>query len=352
MSFRPTPRNRGARHYHLAAGCLLAALSCAVPLFADPTYTTFYVPGNQAYYTFPTGINLSGTVIGTYKEDYIGGKDATYGFVRDPSGTITTFDLGSGGSQAGPYTAPMAINSAGTIVGELRENGMPHSFMLDSKGTITSFDPLPDIHLSGATGINAQGAIVGVCYSPGGCSYVRNPDGTFHTFAVKGAVLTWAVGINVAYLVTGFYTDANRNYHGFVGWPNSNLLTPFDPPGSVSTRPTSINSFGAITGYYLDATSTPHGFVRNPRGNIISFDAGEGGHTQPTDINDAGAIVGWYSDSNGAHSFLRDPSGTITATDPPGYTGTSLGTVSINNHGVITGLVRSCCGNLGFVRTP
>jgi uncharacterized membrane protein len=243
----------------------------------------------------------------------------------------------------------MAINSAGTIAGELRYDGMPHSFMRDSKGTTTTFDPLPDIHLSGATGINAQGAIVGVCYSPGGCSYVRNPDGTFHTFAVKGAVLTWAVGINVAYLVTGFYTDANRNYHGFVGWPNSNLLTTFDPPGSIYTVPTSINSFGAITGWYLDAAHVYHGFVRNPLGKIVSFDAPGSTVTSANAINDAGAIVGYDGDSNGLHSFLRDPSGTITSFDYPGSTSTMA--VSINNHGVITGSFWGY-GNLGFVRTP
>jgi hypothetical protein len=336
----------------LAAGCLLAALSCAVPLFADPTYTTFYVSDNQgSQNTSPTGINLSGTIIGTYSENYIGRTTATYGFVRDPSGTITTFDLGSGGSQAGPYTAPMAINNAGTIVGELRYNGMPHGFMLDSKGTITTFNP-PNFPLSGATGINAEGAIVGYYYGSGNNtgSYVRNPDGTFHLFEVKGAGQTWAVGINMAYLVTGYYTDANRNYHGFVGWPNSYLLTTFDVPGSVSTRPTSINSFGAITGWYTDAANVYHGFIRNPLGNIVSFEPVGSQYIYPTDINDAGAIVGSYGDSNNVwHNFLRDPGGTITAIDPPGYTAPIGGhTVCINDHGVITGL----SGGTGFVRTP
>jgi hypothetical protein len=326
----------------LAARWLLAALSCAAPLFADPTYIGFQVPGNQGgsnYDTIPTSINLSGTVTGYFN------SEAETGFVRDPSGTITIFGQPYQ-NHHGLTTYPTAINSAGTIVGTWKEtDGMPHSFMRDSNGTVTLLYPC---HMSGATGINEEGAIVGVCLNPSGPSYVLYPDGKFHTFEVKGAGVTSVVGINVAHVVTGSYTDADGKHHGFVGWPNSDLLTTFDPPGSTSTWIAGINSFGAIAGSYTDAANVSHGFVRNPLGKIVSFDPLGSRGTSVGAINNFGAIVGGYVDSRGVvHGFVRDPLGVIISFDFPGSLNTRA--VSINDHGVITGLSG---GGTGFVRTP
>jgi len=39
---------------------------------------------------------------------------------------------------------------------------------------------------------------------------------------------------------------------------------PFDAPGATSTVPQSINPAGAITGYYSDANFVYHGFLRSP----------------------------------------------------------------------------------------
>ena len=156
MSFRSTPRNRGAGHYHLAAGCLLAALSCAMPLFAEATITVIQVPGAASTQLF--SINLFGTVTGNYTD----ANGGTHGFVRDPSGAITTF-----ADPASTATYPQDINVAGTIVGGWDDtNRMRHSFMRDSEGTITAFDPpqSPNGFWSWATSINAEGAIVGVSF--------------------------------------------------------------------------------------------------------------------------------------------------------------------------------------------
>ena len=339
MSFRFTPRNRGAGHYQLAAGCLLAALSCAVPLFAGPTYTVFKVPG--AVSTWAASINLLGTVTGNYRD----ANGRPHGFVRDHSGKITTFD-----APGSTWTSPRAINNAGTIAGSwVDANGIWHSFMRDSKGTITAFDPPGSTNGSLVHGINAEGAIVGICL-PTYISYVRKTDGTFDVFDVNGSGYTEVFGINVAYLVIGRYID--QHSRGFVGWPNTHFTT-FDPPGSTGTVPTSINGFGAITGWYTDAASVVHGFVRNPLGKIVSFDAVGSKGTFAGAINDAGAIAGYYSDSYGfPHGFVRDPQGAITSIDLPGSNETYVS--SINDMGVITGNFSTDGGNTraGFVRTP
>jgi uncharacterized membrane protein len=312
---------------------LLAALFYAVPVLADPTYTVFRVPG--AWTTYPYAINLFGTVTGYYED-----LNGQHGFVRDPSGRITKFDPpGSTG------TVPLAINIAGTIVGGFQTATGGHSFMRDSKGTITIFDPPHATNGSGAWGINAEGAIVGV---PG---YVRNPDGTFLEFDVNGSGASTS-DINVAYLVTGYYSGTGGVTHGYVGWPYIHIFAIFDPPGSIITHPTSMNSDGAITGIYQDSSFKAHAFVRDPHGKIVSFDPVGSTWTEPWAINDSGAIVGYYCDSNGCHSFVRDPGGAITLFDVPGSNRTFA--KSINERGVITGYFAPDLGDpeRGFVRTP
>jgi hypothetical protein len=298
-----------------------------VPLFADPTYTVFQVPG--AVSTGPTSINQFGTVTGNYTDT----NGTQHGFVRDPSGTFTTFDVpGSAG------TSPCCINIAGTIAGTWWDaSGTGHSFMRDSKGTITKFEPRR-FSESYATGINAEGAIVGLSWADG-YGYVRYPNGTF-TIPDGGL----PIAINVTYLVTGPHGPG-----AFVGRPYG----PFTPIslGHSLTWPTSINSLGAITGSYdtPDPYFGIHGFVRDPQGNIVTFYVGgDGEQTYPGAINDAGAVVG----SSGSHAFVRDPQGTITVIDPQGSTSTSA--ADINDAGVITGNFSTDGGKTyaGFVRTP
>jgi len=66
---------------------------------------------------------------------------------------------------------------------------------------------------------------------------------------------------------------------------------------------------GTITGSYTDASFEPHGFVRALNGLITTFDPpGAGGFqgTQPQAINPRGLIAGYYTDSNNVfHGFLR-----------------------------------------------
>jgi hypothetical protein len=136
------------------------------------------------------------------------------------------------------------------------------------------------------------------------------PETRRHLPYVRGEGRKIHVGLlhQRAYLVTGNDTDSQGYGHAFAGWPNSQLLTTFDPPGSVETYPSSINSVGAITGNYMDAASTVHGFVRDPLGMIVLFDPVGSKEPEPKALNDGGAIVGFYRDSNSvAHGFVRDP---------------------------------------------
>jgi len=182
----------------------------------------------------------------------------------------------------------------------------------------------------------------------------RSDDGgKWVTIDVPGALSTVAVDINQAGTITGYYSDANYQFHGFLRRSNG-AITTFDVPNSVyGTSPTTINDAGEIAGLYYDGNFVGHGFLRSPNGVIATFDApGSFYQTYPTDINDVGVIVGIYSDQDFvSHSFLRTRDGSITEFEVPGSIGSY--TSGINLLGVATGhdshVDRS---SLGFLRNP
>jgi hypothetical protein len=253
----------------------------------------------------PTSINESGAVTG-YWAPFPGGVLSSYhGFVRDPAGTVTTFDApGSAGFGTFFGTFPFSINAAGAITGYYQA---PPPF------------PSP-LH-----------------------GFVRSLEGNFTSFDPPGSISTKPQSINASGAIAGYYNEANQIVHGFVRRPNGNI-TSFDPPGSISTMALSINSEGAITGYYHEANNVVHGFVRRADGTIVTFDAPESTGTFPVSINDRGAITGSYNFANSgrAFGFVRESDGKFTTFDSGIPT-------SINLEGTTTG---GGSAGLGFVRDP
>ena len=128
-----------------------------------------------------------------------------------PAQVYTTFDAPGAGTGSGQGTFALRINAEGAIAGYYYEaNGAVHGFVRDPGGSLTSFDP------HGAadtvpTGINTAGAIAG-SYADASSeihSFVRAPDGTIITFEIPGAGTgvgqgTYAASINAAGDVTGY----------------------------------------------------------------------------------------------------------------------------------------------------
>jgi hypothetical protein len=128
--------------------------------------------GNQ---TIPEAINASGTIAGTFTT-YCPAN--TGGFVLSPTGQFTLFqppgqlpfyhdlDLVS----LGPPLRLVSIDDAGDIAGTYADAaGLRHGFVRNPYGTITSFDP-PESKSTTVTGIGDGGAIAGY--------YQYNPNGT------------------------------------------------------------------------------------------------------------------------------------------------------------------------------
>lgn len=157
-----------------------------------------------------------------------------HGFLRTPNGTITTFDApGAGtGSGQGTFVSTIeGINPAGAISGIYTDaNGVFHGFVRDPDGTIATFDaPGAGAGVGQGTecgGINSAGMSPGNYIDSSGVNhgYVRAGDGVITTFDVPGAGTGSGQGTsagqnNPADAITGLYLDANNVGHGFLRIP-------------------------------------------------------------------------------------------------------------------------------------
>ena len=168
-------------------------------------------------------------------------------------------------------TFPNNINKQGEIAGDWEDSSLKiHGFVRDPGGTITSFD-WPGSDSSGAhstvvASINDAGAITESSIS--GLGFVRDPEGNATSLNAPGSIATSPQSINAGGTITGFYNERNTVLHGFVREPNG-TVTSFDPPGSTITRAVSIKAKGAIAGWCFELSAgggfpgTCAGFSRN-----------------------------------------------------------------------------------------
>src|SRR5437763_16661689 len=71
-------------------------------------------------------------------------------------------------------------------------------------------------------------------------------QGTYTQFDVPGALATFAIGVDTAGDVVGYYIDANINYHGFL-YAGGTYAT-IDYPGVMYTYLYGINDLSQIVG--------------------------------------------------------------------------------------------------------
>jgi len=339
-------------------------------------------PGDY-FGTYPSAINVWGAIAGSYQS-----ADTVYhGFLRSPEGKFTTFEASGADTTPGSYngTSPTSINDLGVITGYFSDaNGLNHGFLRDPAGNFTTFD------VSGAgangtfpIGIDLEGAVVGYALDSNSLfhAFLRTPEGKTYAFvgpdSCDTGTSTGCYGnedttINFGGTSVGNFMDNSGNLvgHGLIRHPGGTLTT-FEAPGAGTGTnqgtgcpgcALGLNQFGAIAGIYSDSNSVNHGFLRSPDGKFTTFDAPGAGTAAgqgtgcpsdcPTSLNDWGAITGNYIDGNSVlHGYLRNPIGKITTVDPSDsvFTWSS----NINDLGSITGYYGTANGVYhGFLRTP
>jgi hypothetical protein len=131
----------------------LAALFFSGNAFSQNNIVLFDVP--EAVITYPVAINTAGTIVGYWSQRQPP-SSPRLGFIRDAGGTITLFN-----APGGVYTSPAGINYWGTIAGTYFDGSSSHGFLRDASGNYTVFDS-PGSTDTQVTGINDFDEVVGI----------------------------------------------------------------------------------------------------------------------------------------------------------------------------------------------
>jgi hypothetical protein len=192
---------------------------------------TFIPPGGTSAVAF--GINDEGMIVGQYVT-----STGTPGFVRVNADTYITINAPSGPN----IVNAQSINNHGLVVGfYVGTDGQDHGFMANIN--------------------NAKNGVV---------TGVAIPDPTIPTVAGEpGATFVFSqiLGINDKGIAVGYYGDSTTSQHGYFYNTRTGVYTFLDDPseafdnGVEVTQITGINDSGEISGFYSDANGVFHGFV-------------------------------------------------------------------------------------------
>ena len=179
------------------------------------------------------GINDKGTIVGQYVT-----STATPGFIQVNPKTYITINAPSG-----PNTVnAQSINNKGLVVGfYVGTDGQDHGF-------------------TASQGAAKNGTLTGTAITdPTIPAVAGEPGATF--------VFSQILGVNDHGIAVGYYGDSTTSQHGFIYNTNTGTYTFLDDPseafnnGVEVTQITGITNSGEITGFYSDANGVFHGFV-------------------------------------------------------------------------------------------
>jgi len=196
--------------------------------------TTFIPTGGSS--AVALGINDHGTIVGQYVT-----STATPGFIRVKANSYITINAPTGPN----VVNAQGINNQGLVVGfYVGTDGQVHGFMASEK-TATN------------------GVLTGTAIADPTIPVVPGEPGA--TF-----VFSQILGINDHGIAVGYYGDSTTSQHGFLYNTKTGVYTFLDDPneafdnGVEVTQITGITNSGEITGFYSDANGVFHGFVATP----------------------------------------------------------------------------------------
>jgi hypothetical protein len=219
----------------------LGVNSAGTVVGTDGAGNAFYLSGGTVNTFIPTGgttatalgINDLGTIVGQYAT-----AAATPGFIRTGPNSYIMVNAPSG---------PNTVNAQG-----INNNGLVVGFYLGPDGNVHGFMALQKNAAGGMlTGTPIADPVIPPV--PG------EPGATF--------MFSQILGINDKGLAVGYYGDSTISQHGFLYDLNTGKYTFLDDPsmafhnGVEVTQITGINNDDEITGFYSDANGVFHGFV-------------------------------------------------------------------------------------------
>jgi uncharacterized membrane protein len=184
------------------------------------------------------GINDRGTIVG---QVVLG--NSTPGFIRVNNRSFVTINAPSGPN----VVNAQGINNEGLVVGFYQgTDGQVHGFMVNANGV-------------------KKGTLTGVAIAdPTIPAVPGEPGATF--------VFSQVLGVNDKGIAVGYYGDSTTSQHGFIYDTHTGQYMFLDDPseafnnGVEVTQITGISNSGEITGFYSDANGVFHGFVAMANG--------------------------------------------------------------------------------------
>ncbi len=274
----------------LLAACVLL---CGRQMLAEQEVTfeilaSFDYPGALA--TAPTGINESGTVVGSF----VNGGNQTESFIRFADGTFSD-PIIYPGSQS---TYLSDINNTETMCGSYLLNGAYHGFFL-SGSTFTNFDL--DTPNTLVRGVNDAGNFCGTTIDQAFVSI----DGTLTMFAIPKYAITEADGINNLDQAVGGAVRYPQVEYSFRRNPNGKIVWPIQAPGFANTGMFGVDDKGRMVGFVTSRNGPTQGVLFRPPHRFAVFTYPGAIFTEFNDINSHGQICGNYHSADGKqHGFF------------------------------------------------
>ncbi len=227
-----------------SAAMALGTNSYGTVVGTDGNGNAFYENHGKVKLFIPLG-GMSAVALGINDRSQIVGQyvtlTATPGFVRLSPKTYITINAPSGAN----VVNAQGINNKGLVVGfYVGTDGQDHGFMVNTehvKGASLTGTPIADPKIPTVAG---------------------EPGATF--------VFSQILGINDKGIAVGYYGDSTTSQHGFIYNTHTGVYTFLDDPdeafdnGVEVTQITGITNSGEITGFYSDANGVFHGFVATP----------------------------------------------------------------------------------------
>jgi hypothetical protein len=196
---------------------------------------TFIPTGGKSATAF--GINDQGTIVGQYAT-----ATTSPGFIRVGGKSYVTINAPSGTNTV----SAQGINNNGRVVGfYLGAGGQDHGLIVNARGV-------------------KRGARTAIAVADPTIPRVAGETGAQFMFSQ-------ILGINDKGMAVGYYGDSTGSQHGFLYDTRTGRYTFVDDPsaafhhGVEVTQITGITNSGEITGFYSDANGVFHGFVATSR---------------------------------------------------------------------------------------
>ena len=189
------------------------------------------------------------------------------------------------------------------------------------------------------------GALAGMGTAAGATTY------NFTDLGTLGGSVSGATGINSSGEVVGVAATASGSGHAFT-YTTTGGMVDLGTLGGDSSIATGINSSGEVVGEADTASGLLHAFTYTTTGGMVDLGTLSGSNSEANGINDLGVVVGYAGNyafvySNGTLTNLN----TVTVNLPVGFSLTSA--YAINLSGYIVGYGTNAAGlRHAFLLTP